>query len=110
MDILTWNYRVESSVNFDSNNRWFFVNVTVESDQATKKFEFIYHDQPDERMVKVCMNRAIRAFCLDQLDELSNPFDKNNEKAFGYNAVKVTQKTEEDSESRLVEVAKEYKE
>ena len=92
MDILTWNYRVKSSVNFDSNNRWFFVNVTVESDQATKKFEFIYHDQPDERMVKVCMNRALRSLCLHQLDELNNPFDKNNVKSFGYTSVKVTQK------------------
>ena len=102
MDILTWNYRVKSSVNFDSNNRWFYVNVTVESDQDTKRFEFIYHDQPDERMVKVCMNRAIRSFCLDQLDELSNPFDKNNEKAFGYNAVKVTQASEEMAEKNII--------
>ena len=99
---MTWNYRVISKVTYDSYIKWHYVNVTVESDQATKRFEFIYHDQPDEKTVKVCMNRAIRAFCLDQLDELSNPFDKNNEKAFGYNAVKVTQAYEEMVERNII--------
>ena len=106
---MTWNYRVVSTVNYSSYTQWYYVNVTVESDEGKQDFEFIYHDKPEEKTVKVCMNRALRAFCLHQLDELNNPFDKNNEKTFGYSSVEVTQKTEEDSESRLVEVAKEYK-
>lgn len=81
MDILTWNYRVKSSVNFDSYMKWYSVNVTVESDNGQQVFCFIYHDKPEEKTVKVCMNRALRAFCLHQLDDLNNPFDKNNDKA-----------------------------
>lgn len=98
MDILTWNYRVKSSVNFDFYMKWYTVNVTVESDNGQQNFAFIYHDKPEEKTIKVCMNRALRAFCLHQLDELNNPFDKNNVKSFGYTSVKVTQKDEEESE------------
>jgi hypothetical protein len=106
---MTWNYRVVSKVTFDSYMKWYSVNVTVESDNGQQVFCFIYHNKPEEKTVKVCMNRALRAFCLHQLDDLNNPFDKDNEKAFGYNTVQVTQKDEEECESRLVEVAKEYK-
>ena len=106
---MTWNFRVVSTVTYNSYTNWHTVNVTVESDEGKQDFEFIYHDLPEEKTVKVCMNRALRAFCLHQLDELNNPFDKNNVKSFGYTSVKVTQKDEEDFESRLVEVAKEYK-
>lgn len=106
---MTWNYRVLSTVTYNSNTQWYFVDVTVESDEGKQDFQFIYHDKPEEKTVKVCMNRALRAFCLHQLDDLNNPFDKDNEKAFGYSSVEVTQKDEEESEKRLVEVAKEYK-
>jgi hypothetical protein len=82
--------------------QWHSVNVTVESDEGKQDFEFIYHDKPEEKTVKVCMNRALRAFCLHQLDDLNNPFDKNNEKAFGYNAVQVTQASEEMAEKNII--------
>ena len=65
---MTWNYRVVSKVTFDSYMKWFSVDVNVESDNGQQVFEFIYHDRPEERTVKVCMNRALRAFCLHQLD------------------------------------------
>lgn len=106
---MTWNFRVVSTVTYSSYMQWHSVNVTVECDEGKQEFEFIYHDRPSEKTVKVCMNRALRAFCLHQLNDLNNPFDKDNEKAFGYTTVEVTKKDEEDSESRLVEVAKEYK-
>ena len=92
---MTWNYRVVSKVTYNSYMKWYSVDVIVESDNGQQNFSFIYHDKPEEKTVKVCMNRALRAFCLHQLDELNNPFDKNNDKAFGYSNVEVTQKTEE---------------
>ena len=95
---MTWNYRVKSAIIYHSYMKWYSVEVIVESDNGQQNFSFIYHDRPSDKTVKVCMNRALRMYCLKRLDELNNPFDSNNEKAFGYSAVKVTQASEKMAE------------
>lgn len=96
-------YYVSSWKAYKKEAKWWFVNVEVSDCDSEKTFEFIYHDEPDEKLIEVCSIRALRAFCLHQLDDLNNPFDPNNAKYFPKNptAIKVVEEDESLEEKEM---------
>lgn len=96
-------YHVSAWKAYKKETNWWFVNVEVSDCVSNKTFEFIYHDEPDKKLIQVCSLRALRAFGLEKLDELSNPFDPNNAKYFSKNptAIKVLEEDESYEEKEM---------